>query len=134
MSDDTVEPVGPRLDPVIVDEGIALLGGGAKGIAFLREFADTFETELPDMLAELRVRIAQGDYAGASDLAHRIKQRAKTLGLVYLQEVGHRLERDPLSDWAATVVAGLKGHADAALDDLRAHFAERIAAWDRDAT
>ena len=130
---DNAEPIGSRLDPAILDEGIALLGGGVEGIAFLQDFAATFEAELPGMLAELRERIDRQDITGASDLAHRIKQRARTLGLGYLQEAGHLLERDPLNEAAATVVDDFDVHASLALADLRSFFADRIAAWGADA-
>ncbi len=122
---DTTGPAGARLDTTVLEDGIALLGGGDDGIAFLREFAETFETELSDMLIELRERIARDDADRASELAHRIKQRARTLGLVDLQEAAHRVECEPLAAEADRVQEGLRHQADAVLPALRAFLAAR---------
>jgi HPt (histidine-containing phosphotransfer) domain-containing protein len=94
----------------------------AVGDEFIAELVDTFATEAPSSLAELRQALGAGDVDGYRRAAHSLKSNCGTFGAHALAERARDVELggfpddaaaaavtiDALADELATVVAELK--------------------------
>ena len=92
----------------------------AVGDDFIAELVETFLSEAPTLLAELRSTLAGGDAEGYRRAAHSLKSNANTFGAVDLAGLARDVELGGFPDSA-------KGTADAdRLDALYTEAAARL--------
>jgi len=102
----------------IDDETFAALRD-ATGGDFVRELVDTFLTEAPSMLAELRESFANGDAERFRRAAHSLKSNGNTFGALTLGTLARDLE--------LAGVVHVRNRGPSALADIEAEYM-RVAA------
>jgi CheY-like chemotaxis protein len=93
------QPTGPRpadvlppdgvLDPAAL-ESLQEMGGGE--VAFLVELIDVFLEDVPQLLADMRQAVGQGDAAGLRLAAHSLKSNSADFGAMTLSNLCRELE------------------------------------------
>lgn len=77
------------LDPKALNNLKEMVGGDDD---FLAELVDTFLTQAPQLLADIRQAIANGDAAGLRLAAHSLKSNSAEFGAMTLSELCRELE------------------------------------------
>ena len=104
----------PTIDTAAFDELKA-----TAGTDFVRELVDTFLTEAPSMLAELRESFANGDPERFRRAAHSLKSNGNTFGALTLGTLARDLE--------LAGVVHVRNRGPSALADIEAEYM-RVAA------
>jgi HPt (histidine-containing phosphotransfer) domain-containing protein len=90
------------------------------GADFVVELVDTFGEEAPQLLAELRAALADGNAEGFRRIAHALKSNANTFGATHFAELARGLELGglPADDQGVQALAREFDSALAALKEL----------------
>ncbi len=115
---DTNDPI---LDPAPLQSLNALPGGSAA----VQELLQIFQEDVPQRIAAIRERLAEGQAKEGSIEAHSLKGGASNLGLLRLAKVAkaleHRLREEENLDCSA-LIQELEAEYPVALGALRAAF------------